>query len=87
MAPSVYHRLRWGQGGKSDVILVAHRMFLAGTSFLGAAIVASVFLVTAVLFGTTVAVISSVGACLAIVCTWYVLPRSRSQTRSIRALE
>ncbi len=87
MAPSVYHRLRWGQGGKSDVIRVAHRMFLAGTSFLGAAIVASVFLVADVLFGTTVAAISSAGAGVAIVCTWYVLPQSRSQTESIRALE
>jgi hypothetical protein len=25
MAPSVYHRLRWNQGGKSDVVLVGHR--------------------------------------------------------------
>ena len=30
MAPAVYHRIRWQQGNKTEVIRVAHRMFLAG---------------------------------------------------------
>ena len=30
MAPAVYHRIRWQQGNKTEVIRIAHRMFLAG---------------------------------------------------------
>jgi hypothetical protein len=87
MAPSVYHRLRWREGGKSDVVLVAHRLFLAGSSFLGAGIVAAVFLIGDVLFGTTAAAITAgvVAVCVALV--WYVLPRTRSRKATIRALE
>ena len=30
LAPSVYHRMRWNEGGKQDVIRVGHRLFLGG---------------------------------------------------------
>ncbi len=56
MAPSVYHRLRWNQGGKSDVILVAHRLFLVGTGLLGVGVGAGVFLVSSVVFGSATAI-------------------------------
>lgn len=87
MAPSVYHRLRWGQGGKTDVIFVAHRMFLIGSSLLGAGIVAAVFLIGSVLYGTAAAAISAGGVLLLVICVWYVLPRSRSRRPSVRELE
>ena len=87
MAPSVYHRLRWGQGGKSDVILVAHRLFLVGSSLLAAGIVAAVFLVSSVLYGTAIAVATAALVALTLVAVWYVLPRSRSRRPAIRALE
>jgi hypothetical protein len=87
MAPSVYHRLRWGQGGKSDVVLVAHRLFLAGSTCLGAGLLAAVFMVTDVLVGTTAAAISAAAVGVTILSTWYVLPASRSRQRSIKARE
>ncbi len=87
MAPSVYHRLRWGQGGKSDVVLVAHRLFLAGSGFLAAGIVAAVFLIGDVIYGTTAAAVSAAAIALTVVCTWYVLPTSRSRRPSVKALE
>jgi hypothetical protein len=87
MAPSVYHRLRWQQGGKSDVVLVAHRLFLAGSSCLGAGIVAAVFLIGDVLFGTTTAAITAAAVAVGVLLAWYVLPRSRNRNPSIRALE
>jgi len=31
MAPSVYHRVRWNEGGKQDVVAVGHQLFLIGT--------------------------------------------------------
>ena len=87
MAPSVYHRLRWGRGGKSDVILVAHRLFLIGSSLLGAGIVAAVFLIGSVLYGTIAAAITAGGVLLVVVAVWYVLPRERSSRASVREQE
>ena len=55
MAPSMYHRLRWTRGGKSDVVRIAHRLFLAGSTFLGAGVVTAVFLVNDFVFGTVAA--------------------------------
>jgi hypothetical protein len=49
MAPSVYHRLRWHRGGKTDVVAVANLLFLAGTAMFAVGVVAAVFLVTSVL--------------------------------------
>jgi len=79
MAPSVYHRLRWEQGGKADVIRVAHRLFLAGTAFLALGIVAAVFMVDDVLFGTPAAVASAAGTALAVLLIWYALPLMRQR--------
>jgi Family of unknown function (DUF6328) len=87
MAPSVYHRVRWGRGGKSDVILVAHRLFLAGSGLLGAGMVAAVFLIGNVLFELEAAIISAVGVALTIAVSWYLLPSGRSHTRRVRDAE
>jgi hypothetical protein len=87
MAPPVYHRIRWGHGGKSDVAVVAHRLFLAGSRLLGAGLVAVVFLVGDVLFGMTVGVLSAALVALTMVATWYTLPRSRSRRAAVRAPE
>jgi hypothetical protein len=87
MAPSVYHRLRWRRGGKTDVVLVAHRLFLAGSSCLGAGLVAAVFLIGDVLFGVTAAIVAAVAIGLLVLGSWYVLPTSRSRRASIRLLE
>ena len=87
MAPSVYHRLRWQQGGKSDVVVIAHRLFLAGSSLLGAGIVAALFLVGNVLFGTWAAIASALGLALTIVGSWYLLPLTRSRSARVHHLE
>jgi hypothetical protein len=87
MAPSVYHRLRWGHGGKSDVVYVAHRLFLVGSSFLAAGIVAAVFLVGNVLFGLVAATASALGVAVTVGLFWYFLPTSRSRSRRVRELE
>ena len=87
MAPSVYHRLRWHQGGKADVVRVAHRLFLVGSLLLGAGVVTAVLLVGDFVFGPIAAVASAgtVGATLVI--TWYVLPASRAHMGSVRDQE
>ena len=61
MAPSVYHRLRWRQGGKRDVVLVAHRFFICGSALLAFSIDAAVFTVSDFLYGRGMAVGCAVG--------------------------
>lgn len=87
MAPSVYHRLRWERGGKSDVVRVAHRLFLAGSAFLGAGVVTAVFLVGDFVFGPVAATVSACAIGATVIVTWYALPASRSRTARVRDLE
>ena len=83
MAPSVYHRLRWEAGGKSEVVRAGHWMFLAGTASLALGILAAVLLVTDVLFGAVAAVAAVLMLGTGIALIWYVVPLTRG--RSLRA--
>jgi hypothetical protein len=87
MGPPVYHRLRWARGGKSEVIRVAHAMFLAGTASLALGMAAALFLVADVLFGSTIAaaVTGFVGAI--VLTTWYVIPLTYGLRPRIRQKE
>lgn len=87
MAPSVYHRVRWGQGGKTDVVLVAHRLFLSGSALLGAAIIAAIMLVADVLFGVLAAVASACALTVMLVGSWYLLPIERTRSPRVRRQE
>jgi Family of unknown function (DUF6328) len=87
MAPSVYHRLRWGEGGKSDVILVGNRFFLLGTALLAIGIAAVVFLVASVVYGAAVAIVTTCVVAATVVCTWYVYPLRRSSRQDVREQE
>ena len=79
MAPSVYHRLRWEQGGKQDVVEVAHVMFLAGTASLAFGIVAALFLVADVLFGTAAGVVAGGVVAIVVLGSWYITPLVRGR--------
>lgn len=84
MAPSVYHRVRWAEGGKSDVVRIGHQLFLAGTLLLALGMSTATFLVGFWLFG--------LGAGVAVICvtlgvvavTWYVLPLTRGRRPDVR---
>lgn len=87
MAPSVYHRIRWGRGGKTDVVQVAHHLFLAGSALLGAAIITAVLLVADVLFGILAGIASACMLALMLLGSWYVLPIERARSPRIREQE
>jgi len=74
MAPAAYHRVRWQQGDKPDVIRMAHRLFLAGITCLAVAMTTAVWLVSYVLLGTVAAVAATVLSVSLVAFTWYVLP-------------
>jgi hypothetical protein len=85
MAPSVYHRVRWDEGGKGDVVRVGHRLFLVGTACLGAGMLGAVFLLGDVLFGPGVAAAATAFCALALAVTWYALPLQRGSEPQIRS--
>ena len=87
MAPSVYHRLRWEAGGKSEVVRAGHWMFLAGTASLALGILAAVLLVTDVLFGAVAAVAAVLVLGTGIGVIWYVVPLTRGRSPRARAEE
>ena len=77
MGPTVYHRVRWREGGKEDVIRVGHRLFLAGTGCLALGLMLAVFVVSDVLFGIAAAAASFGLTAATTVFIWYVLPLHR----------
>jgi hypothetical protein len=87
MAPSVYHRIRWERGGKTDVVRAAHRLFLAGSALLGAAILTAVLLVADVLFGVLAAACSTLALALILAGSWYLLPLGRAREPGVHELE
>ena len=87
MAPSVYHRLRWEAGGKSEVVRAGHWMFLAGTASLALGILAAVLLVTDVLFGAVAAVAAAIALGTGIAVIWYVVPLTHGRSAHARAEE
>ena len=87
MAPSVYHRMRWEEGGKEDVIRVGHRLFLAGTACLALGLACAVFVVGKFLFGTGAAVPAVVVIVVLVGVTWYAVPLDRSRDPAVRESE
>jgi hypothetical protein len=74
MAPAVYHRIRWQQGNKTEVIRVAHRMFLAGMASLAVAMTTAVWFVSAFLFGTAESLVAATVSVALVGLTWFALP-------------
>ena len=87
MAPPVYHRIRWNEGGKEDVIQVGHRLFLAGTFCLAVGLLLAVFLIGDVLFGLAAAAVAVVQPLAVVIVIWYALPLRRRGDLRIRREE
>jgi Family of unknown function (DUF6328) len=87
MAPSVYHRLRWRHGGKSDVVRVGHWLFLVGTAFLALGLLAGLLLVSDVLYGALAAGIATTAVAACLVVTWYALALIRGRSAALEEEE
>lgn len=74
MAPVVHHRVRWQRGNKTEVIRVAHELFLAGMVSLGVAMITAVLFVSHVLLGTIAAVVATVVSSALLLLTWFLVP-------------
>jgi hypothetical protein len=85
IAPSAYHRLRWRERDKEQILRTSNRMAIAGTAFLAAAIVAVVYLVTDLIYGVFTSVVVTLAAAVMFAWLWYALPlvrRWRTPSRS-----
>jgi hypothetical protein len=85
IAPSAYHRLRWRQRDKEQMLTTANRLTIAGTVFLALGMTSTVFLITDVLFSSTAAAVVTAGTALVFAWFWYGLPlmrRARDAARS-----
>jgi hypothetical protein len=87
MAPSVYHRMRWNEGGKEDVVHVGHRLFLAGTAALALGMLCAVFVAADFVVGLVAAVVAVIVLLVLVAATWYVLPLERAGDPRIRETE
>jgi predicted membrane channel-forming protein YqfA (hemolysin III family) len=77
IAPTAYHRLRWRDRDKEQLLQTSNREAIAGTVFLALAITGTVFVITDLLFGVPWA--SGIAGAFAglLVWFWYGLPLRR----------
>ena len=81
IAPSSYHRLRWREGDKEQMLRTSNRLAISGTVFLALGMTAVVFLIADILFhfwwaGLTTGIVAGAFAWF-----WYGLPLSRAGKR------
>jgi low temperature requirement protein LtrA len=87
MAPSVYHRIRWNEGGKQDVVRVGHVLFLVGSGLLALGLLCAVFVVAEFVFGLAAAIPAVVVLLAVAAVSWYVLPLERARDPRVRESE
>jgi cytochrome b subunit of formate dehydrogenase len=77
IAPTAYHRLRFRQHDKEQLVQTANRLAIAGTASLAAALTGAVFVVSDLVFKATVTAIATATVAGLLVWLWYGLPLMR----------
>jgi high-affinity Fe2+/Pb2+ permease len=80
IAPSSYHRLRWREHDKEQMLETSNRLAIAGTAFLALAMTGAIFLVADVLFDAHWAGLVTGLAAGGFAWFWYGLPLLRRAT-------
>jgi Family of unknown function (DUF6328) len=81
IAPTTYHRLRWREHDKEQLLVTANRLAIAGTGCLAIGMTAAVYLVTDTVFGAAVAAIVTAAVAVVFAWFWYGLPLWRRAER------
>jgi hypothetical protein len=82
IAPSAYHRLRWREATDDELLRVSNRLAIAGTVCLAVGMTAAVFLITDLVYNSTVTAVVTALAAGSFAWFWYGLPllhRARKQ--------
>ena len=77
ITPTAAHRIRWRKQDKEALLRMSTRAAIAATVFIAAAMTASVYLITDLLFGKPATVIVASVVAVAFVGFWYVFPLYR----------
>jgi O-antigen/teichoic acid export membrane protein len=74
IAPTAYHRVRFRQHDKEQLIQTSSRLTIAGTACLAAALSGAVYLVTDLLFHTAATAVAAAATAGLLLWFWYGLP-------------
>jgi predicted membrane channel-forming protein YqfA (hemolysin III family) len=77
IAPSAYHRLRWREYDKEQMLRTSNRLAIAGMIFLSLALVGAAYLVTDLLFHATAAALVTAAVACVFAWFWWGLPLTR----------
>jgi hypothetical protein len=77
IAPTAYHRLRFRQRDKEQMLQTSNRLTIVGTAALAAALSGAVYLVSDLLFHTAATALAAAAAAGLLVWFWYGLPLMR----------
>jgi amino acid transporter len=77
ITPTAFHRLRFRQGDKEAILRASNRLYLAGITCLGVAMVAVVWLVSEIVFDQRIASFIGIAAAIIVLALWFVLPLRR----------
>jgi hypothetical protein len=77
IAPSAYHRLRFRDRDKEQLLFTANRLAIAGTIFLALAMTSAVYLITDLVFHATLTAIVTALTAASFAWFWYGLPLMR----------
>jgi amino acid transporter len=77
IAPSAYHRLRFREHDKEQMLYTANRLSIAGTVFLAVAMTSAVYLITDLVFQAPLTLLVTALTGAAFAWFWYGLPLSR----------
>lgn len=85
IAPSAYHRLHFRQGNKEELLLSSNRFMIGGLTFLAAAMVGAIVLITNVLYGDAASICFGLAAAALFGWFWGGLPLMRRRHLSSAA--
>jgi amino acid transporter len=74
IAPTTYHRLRWRERDKEQLLRTSNRLAIAGTGCVAVGMTAAVYLVTDAVFNATVAAVVTALVAVVFAWFWYGLP-------------
>jgi heme/copper-type cytochrome/quinol oxidase subunit 2 len=77
IAPTAYHRLRFRQHDKEQLVRTSNALTIVGTAFLALALAGAVFVVSDLVFKATVTAIATAVTAGALGLLWYALPGYR----------
>jgi amino acid transporter len=81
IAPTTYHRIRWREHDKEQLLRTSNRLAIAGTGCVAVGMTAAVYLVTDTVFGALVSGIVTSVVAVVFAWFWYGLPLWRRVER------